>query len=247
MSNALKAQLLAAIDTTFIKVLEDELFGYADVTPIQMLTHLRTTYVGLKVEERGTIRESLRATWNPDDPIEDIWTRTSDVVRALQDSEPVPASAIVRDQLSVFEKTGVFPRACEAWREKELVEQTVANLQEHFTRYNEERMRVLTAKQAGYHAPASPSANLAANTTSPSANIATNTASTPDTPHVVMGNGVKMFYCWTHGLGTNPKHSSSTCKKKADGHKNEATADKMLDSNDRIMKPFVRAPRAANP
>ena len=32
-----------------------------------------------------------------------------------------------------------------------------------------------------------------------------------------------MFYCWSHGLGFNPKHTGETCNNKKDGHKPEAT------------------------
>jgi hypothetical protein len=152
----------------------------------------------------------------------------------------------VRDQLFVFEQTGVFPRACEAWREKDRADQTVANLRTHFERYNEERIRTLTAKQAGYSATTTnPVPPEAANAVTPAKS--TPNATTTATPHIIVGDGVKMYYCWTHGLGTNPNHCSPSCKKKADGHKNEATADKMMDGNDRIMKPFVRAQRALNP
>jgi hypothetical protein len=230
---SLKAQLLVAIDSTYTNVLEDPLFGFADVTPLAIMMHLRTHYGQLKPEERGAIRESLRSPWNPDDPIEDVWTRTIEVVRTLHTTEPVPDSAIIRDQLFVFEQTGVFPRACEAWREKDIGDQTVDNLKIHFARYNEERVRTLTAKQAGYHIK-----------TVPPSPVETANAVSPDVAHIVTDNLVKMFYCWTHGLGTNPNHCSSTCKKKAEGHKDNATADKMMDGNDRIMKPFIRAQRA---
>jgi hypothetical protein len=236
VSDCLKAQLLLVIDPIYTKVLEDAEFGYADVSPMAMLTHLRTTYGRLKAEDRGAIRDALRAPRNPDDPIEDIWTRTNEIVRTLALTEPVPDSAIIRDQLHVFETTGVFPRACEAWREKATQDQTVAALKEHFARYNEERIRTLTAKQAGYHASA----------TTPVPGETAN-AVTPESQHIMTNNSIKMYYCWTHGLGTNPNHCSASCKKKADGHKDNATADKMMDGNDRIMKPFVRAQRALNP
>ena len=233
VSDCLKAQLLVAIDPTYIKELEDAEFGYADITPLMMVEHLNNNYGQLKPEQRGTIRDALRAPWNPDDPIEDIWTRTNEIVRTLALTEPVPATAIIRDQLFVFETTGVFPRACEAWREKDLQDQTLDNFKIHFARYNEERTRTLTAKQAGYHA------TTRTPPVTPSVSTAAAHAVTPESPHIVT-NDVKMYYCWTHGLGTNPKHCSNNCNKKADGHKNDATADNMKDGNDRIMKPWVR-------
>jgi len=30
-------------------------------------------------------------------------------------------------------------------------------------------------------------------------------------------------YCWTHGYRVAPNHNSSTCRSKAEGHKDEAT------------------------
>ena len=45
-----------------------------------------------------------------------------------------------------------------------------------------------------------------------------------------------MFYCWTHGLSTNAQHTSLTCNKKADGHVDDATADKMQGGNNTIRR-----------
>ena len=235
VSDCLKAQLLVAIDATYTKELENSIFGYSDVTCLEMLAHLNLNYGQLKPEERGSMRDALRASWNPDDPIEDVWTRTNEIVRTLLDSEPVPDSAIIQDQLYLFECTGVFARACEAWREKAIQEQTVDNLKTHFARYNEERLRTLTTKQAGYHTSG----------TIPVSAEESAHAVTPETKHVT-SNDIKMYYCWTHGLGMNPKHCSDSCKNKAEGHKDAATADKMMDGNDRIMKPYTgtRAQRA---
>jgi hypothetical protein len=43
---------------------------------------------------------------------------------------------------------------------------------------------------------------------------------------------VEMFYCWSHGLGFNPKHTSHTCNTKTDGHK--------------MMLPFIIAWEGSN-
>ena len=41
---ALKSQLLVAVDDAFINELNDPLWGYGQVTALQLLTHLRDTY-----------------------------------------------------------------------------------------------------------------------------------------------------------------------------------------------------------
>jgi len=41
-------------------------------------------------------------------------------------------------------------------------------------------------------------------------------------------DGKAITYCWTHGITTNLRHNSKTCKRRAEGHKAEATlSDKM--------------------
>ena len=50
-----------------------------------------------------------------------------------------------------------------------------------------------------------------------------------------------MYYCWTHGLGKNRNHTSATCNNKAEGHKDEATADNMLGGNNKIMSARARS------
>jgi hypothetical protein len=44
-----------------------------------------------------------------------------------------------------------------------------------------------------------------------------------------------MYYCWSHGLGTNKNHTGPTCNRKKEGHKDEATADNMMNGNNTIM------------
>ena len=41
---ALKSQLLVAVDDAFVSELSDPLWGYGQVTVLQLLTHLRETY-----------------------------------------------------------------------------------------------------------------------------------------------------------------------------------------------------------
>ena len=51
----------------------------------------------------------------------------------------------------------------------------------------------------------------------------------------VTAGGKKMYYCWSHGLGTNAKHTSATCNNPKENHKKEATLDNMMGSETTIM------------
>ena len=49
----------------------------------------------------------------------------------------------------------------------------------------------------------------------------------------------QLYYCWTHGFSTNPKHTSITCKFKAQGHKNEATAENRCSGCEKGIKRYL--------
>ena len=75
LSAALTAQILTAVNASFLSALEDPDFGFSDVTPHAMLTHLRAEYGTLTPEELEKNRSALSDPWNFDDPIEDIWAK----------------------------------------------------------------------------------------------------------------------------------------------------------------------------
>lgn len=255
MKETLKQQLIAAVQHVYIQVLEDPDFGFADVSAEAMLTHLKTTYGTISREEIDANRVSLTQPWNPDEPIENLWVRIPEAQRIANlavPPEPITDSAALRALLTVFEATGVFITACEKWRDKVDAEWTLANFREHFTRANKERMRQLTAGKIFHGANAatgsvtSPAASdLTTPTGDESANASRKTGTTATTPgtttsHTVETGSATMYYCWSHGLGKNSKHTSVTCSKKKDGHKDEATAIDMMGGNDRIMGPRPR-------
>ena len=45
----------------------------------------------------------------------------------------------------------------------------------------------------------------------------------PPTMCQAIVDGVPVSYCWTHGITRNLQHTSSTCKRKSDGHQDDAT------------------------
>ena len=224
---AIKQQILDAVGEVFLMNLQDELLGYANVSAEDMLQHLSTTYGTITPDELDANKKLIEAEWNPDDPIETLWKRIQDAQRFAQaGNDPMSDNMCVRATLTVLEKSGVFTEAIRDWRKRPAGQWTLDNLKADFNAANKERLCQLTARTAGYH-----TANHATNSPPEEANATANGG----TPHIVTDNGVKMYYCWTHGLGKNPKHTSETCKNKAEGHKDKATADKMMGGNNTIM------------
>lgn len=231
LSAALTAQIITAVNASFLSALEDPDFGFSDVTPRAMLVHLRTEYGTMTPEELERNRAALSEPWNLDDPIEDLWAKIANIQRvAALGHVPIPNITVITLTLAMLEKTGLLATTTEKFRLRPLDEWTLDLFKAEFKLGNQERVRKLTAGNAGYHG----AHNVNLTTPPPTAPIAVVTPATAPAPVHVSVDGGKMYYCWTHGLGTHKNHTSATCDRKATGHKDDATAFNMKGGNNKI-------------
>jgi hypothetical protein len=239
----LKRQVLQAILPRYYRLLADPDFGFADVSVEDLLTHLRMTYGNITLEDLEdleTNRARLTADWNPDSPLEDLWALIRETQRyAIDGNDPITDKTVLSLLLTAFEKTGVFSTATNKWRDKDPVDWTLVNFQDHFTKANTERKRKskLTAQTGGFH-----SANAADSTPppTPSTNLSTPRA------FLCGPTGICWYYCHTHGLGRNKEHSSPTCLNKGPDHNDAATLDNMMGGNNKILI-YTRGNQRAGP
>jgi hypothetical protein len=242
----IKQQILAAVDNLYTQALEDDDFGYAQVEPIDLLDHLWDIYGTTTPEDVEKNRNRLIEPWNPDEPLENLWQRISEIRQyATRAGEVIPETVVVRLTKQVIEATGVFTNAIDKWQDKTPADQTWANFLVHFNRENNERLRKLTAQKAGYHGAhqAIPESANTTNTlqrrappvTTPPQRVPPATNTPAITPDHITTNGRKMYYCWSHGLGTNPNHTSHNCRNKKNGHNDDATADNLMGGCNTIM------------
>lgn len=206
--NALVSQITTAVDHTYLAALADVNFGFSDVLPSAMLNHLRTTYgilTGAEIEEN---RNRLSEPWDIASPIESLWTKITEIRRvATAGQQPITDAGTIALLLPMFLATGVFGPSVDLWHSKEPGEQTYDNFMTHFTRANKNRIHTLTTADVKY-------SNSSAVPVTPTKPIKTATVTVQDTT---------MYYCWTHGLGLNAKHTSATCLRPGKGH--VSTAD----------------------
>jgi hypothetical protein len=227
----LKQQILAAVSPRYVRILSHQTFGFADVSCHDLLAHLHATYGIITNDDLESNRNKLYAAWNPDDPMEDLWIRIQEIQRYATDGlEPITDATVMRITLDVLEKTGVLPDGCNDWRKLVTPASTYAAFQEHFTKANKERKRQGTAKTTGFHG-----AHVAAATTSTTSAPAP--GNTDTTSFAINTGSCTLYYCWTHGLGRNRAHTSPTCKNKATGHQDTATAANLMGGSTTIMTP----------
>ena len=243
LSAELTAQILAAVNPSYLSALEDPDFGFSDVTPLAMLTHLHTEYGTMTPEELEANRFALSEPWNFDDPIEDLWRKIDNIKRVAKlGKAPITDVTAITLTLAMIEKTGLLATTTEKFRLRPSADWTMEIFRADFKLGNQERIRKLTAGSAGYHGahnvstvPHPLATPIATSSTSipASAALVTPAATTP-AANVVNLEGGRMYYCWTHGLSTNRNHTSATCLNKAEGHKDDATAFRMRGGNNTI-------------
>lgn len=215
VSVELKKQILAAIQPAYLWALEDADFGFADVTPYMLLTHLHTTYGSLTPEDLELNRLTLSDQWNPDAPIEELWCRIKEARRiATAAHDDITENATINLTLTMFEKSGLLADATRAWRLQPTSDWTLARFTNDITAANRERLRQTTARSVGYH-----SARAAVPASQQADKPPTDTKEYP----LAIAQTVPLFYCWTHGLGPSRTHTSATCINRADGHIATAT------------------------
>jgi hypothetical protein len=143
--------------------------------------------------------------------------------------------------LTALEKSGVLTTGIERWRETDESAWTIAAFRDHFAKANKERLRKLTAQQAGYHGAHAATAPAP----SPSA-----TAAAPNPYRAIVDGTDHFYYCWSHGLGTNPTHTSLGCRFKKPGHVDTATGMNRQGGNSGFMEARTggtnRRPRPAS-
>ena len=237
VNEAIRQQILIAVDSTYYDVLEDNTFGYADVTIIALLAHLQGNYATLSPDDLELNRMRLSETWNPEEPLENLWIKVKHLrAVALAGGKPFLDSTVVRLLLSALEKTGVYTHSIRTWRDKPEGERNWCAFQTHFIHGEKERLRLLTAGTTGYHSAHAALANVLPSFAAAASVITTPAPVTP-APSIAnqfRSNNINLFYCWSHGLNRNPAHTSATCTHPADGHQVTATLDKRMGGSGRI-------------
>lgn len=225
---AIKKQILAAVDHKYTSLLKHRTLGYANVTAMALMAHLTTRYDITDSETLEKNRSSLSADWNPDDTMEALYRRmqaVQDFAALAGNEHRIPDAAAINLILQVIERSGQFTRACSEWRKRPQNEQTMLNFRNDMDFAWKERDRQATSKDHDYKALQT--------VEEPKVEEANNAEISQ--PTILVDDIIKMYYCWTHGLGFSSGHTSCTCKKKAEGHRDEATIKKRLGGSNRIQ------------
>lgn len=230
VESTLKKQVIAAVERDYICSLEDANFGFAQVTTRQLIEHLENAYGQVDQDALDANRTELELPWEPAESIEPLWKRfiTCQQV-ATAGNDPITNATLVRVGRKILMETGQFDLDIREWDRRPAAQQTWPLFRAFFTAANKERAKKATAKDLTHRALALKRTGSGSDPRASPLTVGSNASS--------QGSQVDgMGYCWTHGLGNNPDHTSATCKKKGTGHQESATVSNMMGGNNTIRR-----------
>ena len=88
---ALRRCLIQAIPGTYIDILADDVFEYANVAPSALLAHMHQNYGIITQDDLIANMEDLKRQWDTSQPLEDLWKqlRQCQVFAAAQHHTPI--------------------------------------------------------------------------------------------------------------------------------------------------------------
>jgi hypothetical protein len=257
---ALVRAIMAATPTTYLDTIADPDLGYANISAIQILTHLFDTYGNLTPADRQANLTTMSRPWSPPASIESLFVQLETGQRfANNANEPIADSHLARMGYAIINQTGLFPDACREWRLLPDALQTWQPFKQHFARHERDRLELATTYTSGF-TPTAHAICLPIATTEPAPNDLTINAVTklptgPEyaallselarlrltaTPRPAPPVTIARGYCWTHGSTSNHVHTSATCKNRADGHIETATWRNKCGGNPNAFVPASR-------
>jgi hypothetical protein len=114
---AFKKLIIDACKDRFLNALSDKVFGYANHTSLDLLTHLLTYYATIAPTKLTQNYERLNTPYDPNQRIETLFQQIQDS-RAfpVAGGQPYEDAMMVNVSFTLFFNTGLFPDACCAWQ-----------------------------------------------------------------------------------------------------------------------------------
>ena len=160
---ALKQQLLESVDDTYVEALQDPHTGYSQVTTLQLLQHLSTTYGNVTAFDLQDNYKKLTAPYDPNLLISQLFKQIEDAgAFAAAAGAPFSDRQIIDNAYLLVLGTHEYKDECKEWIRRPLPAQTWANFKTAFNQAYRERQTIKKLEQQG-NAQAHFGANATAN------------------------------------------------------------------------------------
>ena len=180
---ALKQQLLGCVDDMFVNALSDPHVGYANVSTLDLLTHLYTSYARITDGDLEDNKEIMGAAYDVNLPVETLYKRIEEGVQfAAAGNTPFTAEQVVSIAFRIIQKTGMFTDDCKIWKRRPPVQKTWAQFKVDFAlAHSELRESQQTNRTGGYANNATEMHDMQQETATAIANLANATLADRET------------------------------------------------------------------
>jgi hypothetical protein len=123
VQQALKKQIIGALDPMYLEILNYNMVGYASTSARDMLDHIFETYGNITAVDLKINFEHMRRAWDPGQPVETLFKQIQDCAD-YSEARGVPISHSQQINMG-YEKifaTGQFMSACRRRNEKPAAE-----------------------------------------------------------------------------------------------------------------------------
>ena len=138
---ALKQQLLGAVDPIYVESLRNMYTGYTAVPVLTILTHLYDNYGQITAMDLDENERMMKQRYDPNQPIDILFKQIEMAVEfATTGNSPFTARQIVNTAFILVYATGVYDEECRDWKRRAVATQTWANFKTDFmTAYKNRR------------------------------------------------------------------------------------------------------------
>jgi hypothetical protein len=154
VQQALKRHIISVFEPMYLDILNNNMFGYANISARDMLDHLFETYGNITAGDLDINFEHMRRAWDPQHPVESLFKQ----IQYCADYSEAGGVLIGHPQqinigdAKIF-ATGHFMSACRRWNEKHAIEKTWTQFKSHFAAAHRQhkQMQGESAATDGYH------------------------------------------------------------------------------------------------
>jgi hypothetical protein len=154
VQQALKKQISSVFDPMYLKILNDNMVTYANISSRDMLDHLFENYGKITAVDLEINFEHMRRAWDPQQPVETLFKQIQDCADYSEAGGiPIGPSQQINVGYAKIFATGHFMSACRRWNEKPAANKTWTHFKSHFAAAHRQhkQMQGETSANAGYH------------------------------------------------------------------------------------------------
>jgi hypothetical protein len=151
VGNALKQQVLEAVDEIYLRTLDHSVYGFAIKSVLDIINHLFESYGGITPVELEKNDARIRAPYNVTEPFEKFVSQIEDSVAFAEAGQaPITVQQVLVIGYNILFATGAFKDECKEWRRMDAAFKTWPRMKELFGDAHKDLRRQQTAGQQGY-------------------------------------------------------------------------------------------------